>query len=180
MNANKIHFRLLIEEDKLLYREIRLESLLKFPENFGTTYEEEFNKNSPTLENTLKYSDSSDFIFGAFDDFNLVGICRFTQEIKLKRLHEGLISQVYVMPSYKGQGIASALLKLSIGKAFHSSEIEQIILGVVDSNPAAISIYKKFGFRQYGIIKNYFKQGDEYWTQVFMILTKAEYREIQL
>lgn len=180
MHANKIHFRLLKEEDKLLYREIRLESLLKFPENFGTTYDEEFKKKVPPFEEDLKYSDSSDFIFGAFDNSKLIGICRFTQEKKLKRLHEGLISQVYIIPSFEGQGIASTLLKLSIGKAFHSSEIEQILLGVVDSNPAAISIYKKVGFRQYGIIKNYFKQGDEYWTQIFMILTKEEYREIQL
>lgn len=172
MNLNQFCYRLLTKEDKHLYRQIRLDSLINSPEKFGTTYEEEFYKDSPSFEEGLNYDSDSDFIFGAFYHSRLVGICRFTQEQKLKRLHEGLISQVYVYPSFAGQGIASALMKLTIEKAFNSNRIEHILLGTVRSNTGAISIYKKLGFRQYGIIENYFKQADVYETQIFMILTR--------
>ncbi len=51
MNSNKIGFRLLKKEDKLLYRAIRLESLLNFPENFGITYEEATLKKTVVVAN---------------------------------------------------------------------------------------------------------------------------------
>ena len=180
MPIKMINYKLLKVEDKNLYRQIRLDCLKMFPDNFGSTYDEELNKKSLKFDESLEYTDSSNFIFGAFDNYNLIGICGFTQENKLKTIHQGEITQMYVNPSFGRQGIGTTLLKLTIDKAFGTKSVEQILLGVLYSNEEAISVYKKFGFKQCGLIENYFKQGDKYWTKLFMILTKDKYNEAQI
>ena len=83
--------------------------------------------------------------------------------------------QIYVDPSFSGEGIGSRLISLTIAKAFDNIFIDQILLRVVLSNDKATSLYKKFGFVLYGVIKNYFKTADHSWTQIFMTLTRQTY-----
>lgn len=169
-----INYRELQYSDSQEYRRIQLECLIKHPNNFGTTYDEEFYSTSLSLESVIKAAAKNSFMFGAFTSENkLIGICGFVAEQKLKVRHRGEIVQLFVDPRYARQGIGKKLLVASIDKAFEDNQTEQIILGVVNANENAINLYKQLGFKEYGKLDNYFKSGSEYSAQVFFVLSKS-------
>lgn len=73
---------------------------------------------------------------------------------------EAHLTNVAVAPEQQGQGIGTALvaclLELGIEKG-----VERFTLEVRASNIRAIDLYKKFGFRQEGIRKNYYPRSGE-------------------
>ena len=170
-----IKFRLLDSKDRESYRQIRLESLTNYPEFFGDTYEEEINATTLKFDKALKSSDGNSFLVGAFSEDILIGICGFIQDGRMKTSHRGDIVQVYVDPSFSGQGIGSELLKITIAKAFENGLIDQILLSVVYINEKAINLYKKHCFAPYGMLENYFRWGEKNWAQLFMVLTRKDY-----
>lgn len=172
---SEINFRLLDSNDQEGYRRIRLECLTNYPEYFGDSYEEEINTDPTKFEKVFISNDDHSFLYGAFSKSTLIGISGFIQQKRLKTRHRGDLVQVYVAPSFSGQGIGSRLIQLTIAKAFEIVVINQILLSVVLSNHHAIRLYKKFGFVQCGVIVNYFKLADHSWSQVFMALTKQGY-----
>lgn len=66
------------------------------------------------------------------------------------------IEKIYVDPNYRKQNIGTKLLneidKLNLNR--------KIILEVNENNTTAINFYKKNGFKQISIRKNYYKNGD--------------------
>lgn len=172
-----INYRLLQKTDIQSYRQIWLECLELFPDNFGTTYEEAYQATKLKLENVIETNDVDSFMFGAYFEGNLIGICGFLRETRLKTKHRGEIVQMYLNPNFVGQGIGNKLLTHCIEKAFKNPEIEQIILTVVAENAKAVYSYKKVGFESYGHLENYFKSGNHYTSQEFMILTRQTYKK---
>jgi ribosomal protein S18 acetylase RimI-like enzyme len=164
---------ILTAENLYSYRKIRLECLQNHPQNFGTLYEDEVNETALKFDKVISSStNKTDFLYGAFDNGLLIGICGYIQEKRAKTKHIGEISQMYISPAYTRKGIAAQLLKLVIAKAYSNSTTEQIILAVTQSNSSAVSLYKKLGFVQYGVLENYMKHEGNYESQVFMRLLK--------
>jgi len=172
--GRKILYRLLTVQDAASYHSIRLECLKNYPNNFGDTYEEEQRISSSRFLSELSQKQNHSFWYGAFDDQQLVGIAGFIQEKRLKTRHRGSLVQVYTSPSHSNMGIGNSLIKLTIEKAFENPEIEQILLSVVYTNEKAISLYKRFGFAEYGLIEDYFKSGEVYSSQLFMTLKRYD------
>jgi ribosomal protein S18 acetylase RimI-like enzyme len=171
----QIIFRLLNSTDRDSYRRIRLECLTNYPDYFGDSYEEEINADPSKFEKTFLLGKDHSFLYGAFSQGILVGISGFIQQKRSEAGHRGELVQVYVDPSFSGQGIGTRLIALTIAEAFDNIFIDQILLSVVLSNDHATRLYKKFGFVLYGVIKNYFKTADHSWTQIFMTLTRQSY-----
>jgi ribosomal protein S18 acetylase RimI-like enzyme len=154
------------------YRAIRLECLKNYPQNFGSLYEDELQSTQLKFDKIITEDNGTDFLYGAFDEENLVGICGCIQEKRTKTKHIAEISQMYVSPTYNGKGIATKLMENVMEKAFSNNDTEQIILAVSNSNDAAIHLYKKLGFVQYGFLENYMKYEGNYVSQVFMALKR--------
>jgi ribosomal protein S18 acetylase RimI-like enzyme len=173
---NNIHYRILNDTDINSYKKIRLDCLKNHPQNFGTLYEEEIHSQSFKFEKVLSADTENDFLFGAFENQQLIGICGFIQEKRLKTKHIGEISQMYVLPLHGKKGIAKQLLHLTIERAFLNKHLEQITLGVVNSNNRALSLYEKTGFLQYGFIENYYKYNNNYEAMVLMALTRNSFK----
>ena len=113
---------------------------------------------------------------GAFTDYNkMAGICGLVRDLRSKTRHRGEIVQMYVDPSFAGQGIGKTLLRLTVEKTFQNAEIEQIILSVVYTNDKAIKLYERLGFIEYGKLENYFKTGTRYFAQLFLSLAKKDW-----
>jgi RimJ/RimL family protein N-acetyltransferase len=167
-----ISFRQLTSADSLDYRRVRLECLQTFPDNFGSACEEESKIPQLKFEKYLLENNSDNFMFGAFDGEDLIGICGFSREDRNKTKHRGEIVQMYVNPNFAGQRIGFDLLRKTVEKALENSEIEQIVLSLVADNQAANKLYEKVGFVEYGRLQNYFKQGERYWNQRFMVLER--------
>lgn len=169
----EIHYRQLLPSDHDEYRRVRLSCLQQYPDNFGSTYEEEQNAGSLKLSKAINEPDDHNFVFGAFDAAGqLIGICGFVSEPRLKTQHRGEIVQMFVEPAYNGQGAGKELLQRCIVKAFANDRTEQIILSAVASNQKAVALYKQVGFVEYGRLENYFKWGNTCTTQTFLYLDK--------
>lgn len=69
---------------------------------------------------------------------------------------EGYVTNVAVLPEYRGRGIAKALIE----KQFEN-EMDFITLEVRESNTAAISLYIKMGFEKIGVRPNFYSNPNE-------------------
>ncbi len=169
----KIIYWQLAPADHSEYSRVRLDSLKKCPDNFGSTYEEELSLKSLKLTDAIQRADKYNFAYGAFtEEQKLIGICGFITDRRLKTRHRGEIVQLFVGPEYHGQGIGKKLLQLIVDKAFDNAQTELILLAVVSTNESAVNLYKQSGFREYGKLEKYFKSGTGYAAQSFFYLTK--------
>lgn len=82
--------------------------------------------------------------------------------------HVGRIG-ISVLEKYRGTGCGTALLKCIIKWAEKDRIIEKLNLEVFANNANAISLYKKLGFREYGIAPKEIKMNeDEYVDTILM------------
>ena len=72
---------------------------------------------------------------------------------------EGYITNIAVLPQYRGKGIGSALLEYVISHC--KNNLEFISLEVRISNNKAISLYEKFGFEHVGLRKRFYTNPQE-------------------
>lgn len=171
-----ITYRLLTNNDKAQYRILRLECLQLYPDNFGVLYQEEIAAPTLKFDMYLERNTTDSFVYGAFDNDTLIGMCGFIHETRIKKQHRGTISNMYVRKEYKGNGIGTMLLRQTIQHAFRNESIEIIELGVVHNNSNAIELYKRLGFTQYSYLHHAFKHNGTYWDQLIMCLHKSDYQ----
>jgi ribosomal-protein-alanine N-acetyltransferase len=75
-------------------------------------------------------------------------------------LEEAHITILAIHPRFQGQGLGQALLWALLTKA-HYRQLERATLEVRHSNLAAVSLYNKFGFKEAGRRKRYYKDTGE-------------------
>lgn len=75
-------------------------------------------------------------------------------------LDEGHITNIAVHPNYRKQKIGSKLVK-SLLDYCHSCNCNALTLEVRESNLPAQGLYKKYGFKEEGIRKNYYSDNKE-------------------
>ncbi len=68
---------------------------------------------------------------------------------------EGSITNVAVSPEYRKKGFGEALVSAAKEKA-REKQVEKIFLEVRVSNSPAIALYKKMGFENLGVRKNFY------------------------
>lgn len=73
---------------------------------------------------------------------------------------EGEITNVAVSLEYRNQGIGDALVT-AIRSAGKEKKLERIVLEVRVSNTSALSLYKRKGFTELGIRKNFYEKPTE-------------------
>lgn len=75
-------------------------------------------------------------------------------------LEEAHITMLAIHPQFQRQGLGQALL-LALLKSACDRQLERSTLEVRDSNLAAVSLYKKFGFKEAGRRKRYYEDTGE-------------------
>ena len=164
--------RRLVPADSPAYREIRLTSLAEFPASFGSSFEEENQRDDSEFEQSIDSSARTAFVRGAFDGDSLVGICRFQQEGWGKTRHRGGLQSMYVRPACAGRGIGRLLVQQAVAEAFADPAIQLIMLGVVADNAAANRLYESLEFEEYGRLPNYLLVNGTSYTMRFMALQR--------
>ena len=96
-----ISYRKLLPEESKIYRAIRLESLEKFPESFGTSYQEALSIEKFRIENDIEEQTPERFVFGAFAQQKLVGICTFIKNEN----NTGSLYQMYIKKEFQGKNM---------------------------------------------------------------------------
>ena len=161
--------RQLEESDAERYRTVRLRALREEPEAFGSSYEEQVNRQLSFFEDRICPTERR-VTLGAFDGETLVGMVTFMRESGMKDQHKGMIIGMYVAPEARGKGLGRALLLAAIERARAMADVEQIHLGVVTRNTAARALYRSVGFAVYGTEPHALKLGNEYLDEDMMVL----------
>jgi hypothetical protein len=105
----------------VLYREVRLEALLRNPEAYSSTYEAEAGQSLTWFADRLAGS----AVFGAFSGGDLLGIASFLIPLEGKEGHKGMLAGMYVPPAemkqFKSAGQAQRFLSAhdQINNLFH-------------------------------------------------------------
>ncbi|MFP3834514.1 GNAT family N-acetyltransferase [Chryseobacterium sp. SIMBA_028] len=139
-----IEYRNLLPNESKAYRAIRLESLEKFPESFGANYLEALKTEKFRIENDIENQSLERFVFGAFVDQKLIGICAFVKDEN----STGNIYQMYVREGFQGKNIGSGLIQAIINEAHSRFKGIEVVLEVTPKNDRAYHLYKKMGFQE--------------------------------
>lgn len=157
--------RKLLPQDAQLWKKYRLEALKFHPENFLNSLEDEEKLNDLEWKGRLLEND----IFGLFEDLKLVSMVSFSILPKNKLKHIGEIWGVYTLPSARGKGYLTELLKHVLSYA--EKKVDHCILTCTTSNTGAFHVYQKLGFKVYGIDKNAIKVQDTFYDEYLMSKT---------
>ncbi|GGC98718.1 aminoglycoside N(6')-acetyltransferase [Thalassobacillus devorans] len=142
----------------------------------------------PSFSYPLDKSQLNDYLGGANDDHadkliykvvhtktgTVVGhisLARIDRENRSARIGRVLVGD----QSYRGQGICRQMIERIVRIAFEDIELHRVSLGVFDFNDSAISCYQKAGFKKEGLLRDYRKVGDEYWSLWEMSLLEHEW-----
>jgi ribosomal protein S18 acetylase RimI-like enzyme len=146
------------------YKQIRLESLQKFPQNFLSSLNDE----RKLSEDYWRQSFLSYIRIGYFLENETIAICSLSIEKNIKIAHTAMLSNMYVKPKFHGSKVALELINFA--KCYCAQQqISQIYLGCSLENIGAIKFYKKCGFKIYGVKPNYLKEGDKYIDDLIMM-----------
>jgi ribosomal protein S18 acetylase RimI-like enzyme len=174
----EIIYRKLKPSEAADFRRVRLECLRKFPDQFGSLYEDEAVKSPLHFEDLIERNATDAFFFGAFAGGDLIGIAGFVRGERTKTRHRGEIVAMYVDPLFRGRKIGENLLRAVLRAAFAIGGIEQAHLTVVADNSGAVRLYERIGFETFGVQKDYFKLDGKSWDQRFMQLMKERFEEL--
>ena len=75
-----------------------------------------------------------------------------------------------MLNEWRNSGLGTALLKSVIQWAKENPVLELIWLQVYTENELALNVYRKMGFEDNGIIKNFFKKGNLYFDNLTMTM----------
>lgn len=129
--------------------------------HYNVEQEKEFIRKLNNDPNTL-------MIVGIIDD-NIVSFAQIGAHQRKRTAHNSDLA-ISVKKQYWNKGIGSAAMQELINFAKNNSIIKNINLGVKASNDTAIRLYKKFGFSEVGVHKDYFNINGVYDDLILMDL----------
>lgn len=162
-----VSVRVLTPADAEAYRAVRLRALHEHPPAFGSLPEDE-----PNLEETTARLTDSDncCFFGAFQEEQLIGIIRFSRYSAPNEKHRAYIAGLYVMPRFRRNGCAQALVRQALRRAANTPGIRRVNLTVVTQQEAAIRLYQSLGFGIYGTEQETFSRAGCFYDEHLMTL----------
>jgi ribosomal protein S18 acetylase RimI-like enzyme len=163
MIANHPEIRLLTPGEAALYRDIRLEALKRDPDAFSSTFERENAMPLKWFEERIVNGN----VFGAFAGGALVGVAGYWRQEGAKVRHKAGLWGMYVRPAARGSGLVERLVEAVAGHAF--GRVELLLLSVASDNEAAIRLYRKTGFSEYGREMKALKDGERYFDEILMV-----------
>ena len=155
--------RLLTPDESALYRDIRLEGLQQDPDAFSSTFAQESAMPlSWFAERIVKGN-----VFGAFTRGELLGVAGYWLKESAKERHKATLWGMYVRSSARGAGLGERLMETIIKHA--SGRVELLQLGVATGNEAALRLYIKTGFSEYGREMKALKVDGRYSDEILMV-----------
>lgn len=157
--------RLLTPGDAANYRQLRLTALSSDPQAFLSSFESE---EKIPLENFAHklLRNSTPPIYGYYGYLNekqeLIGCIHLANEWIFKRRHIATLNELYILPEFRRQGIATGLINHCLNLLKTIPGKEQVEFHVNSYNLLAVELYRKFGFSQVATIPKAVKEPDGY------------------
>lgn len=125
---------------------------------------------APPIEKVIEFQQDliaqNGSVYYAIFEGSVVGWCDVFPKDNPRLNHRGSLG-MGLLPGFRGQGIGQKLLEKVLSHA-KKIGLEKVELQVNTTNTAAISLYKKLGFEQEGLIKNYRKLNSQYFDSLTM------------
>ncbi len=155
--------RLLTPDEAALYRDIRLEGLQRDPDAFASTFERE---NAMPLSWFAERIAKGN-VLGAFARGELLGVAGYWPQEGEKERHKATLWGMYVRSSARGAGLGERLIEAVVEHT--AGRIEQLQLGVATGNSAALRLYIRTGFSEYGREMKALKHDGRYIDEILMV-----------
>ena len=159
--------RLLLRDDAERFKAMRLLAADNSPTSIWPTRDEEMARPIEQVRERIETTPTQ-AVFGAFDGEALVGITGVRREPLLQVTHKATIWGVFVEPSYRGRGLAQALLSAASTHAADAWNVVQLMLCVNAENIAAKNLYLSQGFRTFGVEPRAMRVGDRFYDEEHM------------
>ena len=136
----------------------------------------------PKLEQEIKLTieQEKEWIYYFLTNENsLLLIAEFNNEIvgnidltgnRRKIMEHTAVIGMGMLKEWRNTGLGTALLKLAIEWAKENSILELLWLQVYADNELGLGLYRKIGFVENGIMKNFFKQDGKYFDNLTMTM----------
>ena len=128
---------------------LRRGALLDSPMAFLASPEDDSASSEAAVSGLLKTQRES-AVFGARTP-ELVGMLGLHRVTQRKAAHKVNLWGMFVLPAYRGQGVAAQLLDAAIRHARTLDGVTSVHLSVSDSAVAARHLYEKAGFETWGV-----------------------------
>ena len=143
------------------YWPLRLRALYEEPGAFGSSYEDQCDRDmADVATRLLEMTSGGGFVLGAFVGEELMGIVSLGRETYRKGRHKAGVYQVYVVPEVRGRGYGRRLMEDLLARARKIEGLEQLDLAVNTANAPARTLYIALGFEPYGLERRALKLPD--------------------
>ncbi|CRN03563.1 ribosomal-protein-alanine N-acetyltransferase [Pseudomonas sp. 34 E 7] len=158
--------RSLDADDAQAYRALMLEAYDTYPQAFTSSVAE---RAAMPLSWWEKRLDSPlDRLLGAFEGDQLAGIVGLAFEPREKARHKVTLFGMYVTQAYQQRGLGRQLVEAALVEARRHPRLKLIQLTVTAGNEAALALYQRCGFIQYGLEPLAVRVGDEYFDKIHL------------
>lgn len=153
-------------DDAQAYRALMLEAYGAYPQAFTSSVAE---RASMPLSWWEKRLDSPlDCLLGGFDGARLAGIVGLAYEPREKARHKVTLFGMYVTEAYQQKGMGRQLVQAALEEARRHPRLKLIQLTVTAGNEAALALYQRCGFIQYGLEPLAVRVGVDYFDKIYM------------
>ncbi|MCB9787595.1 MAG: GNAT family N-acetyltransferase [Deltaproteobacteria bacterium] len=131
---------------------LRREMLLAAPLSFAASPEDDRGSSLEAVRELLAKAPEH-VVFGAFagaPEPALVGAVGCYRESRLKQAHRAALWGMYVREAYRGRGLGAGLVAAALAHARTLAGVEQLVLSVSETAPAARRMYERAGFVCWG------------------------------
>jgi ribosomal protein S18 acetylase RimI-like enzyme len=149
---------------------LRMTALETDPWSFAESVEELRQIGVEEYGRRIGSGDDGNFVIGAFRSVGAVGMCGFYRETLRKRMHKGHLWGVFVVPGARGQKLGQALVERAIETARGLADLRSIQLTVSVTQDAARGVYRRLGFRVFGVEPRGLGIGGKFVDEEHMIL----------
>ncbi|MDI2591750.1 GNAT family N-acetyltransferase [Pseudomonas sp. 681] len=150
----------------LEYRALMLEAYELHPQAFTSSVRER--AVMPLSWWEARLSSKLDRVLGAFEDGVLAGIVGLAFEPREKARHKATLFGMYVSGKVRQRGLGFELVQAALAEAQNHQGLRLIQLTVTAGNDAAVKLYQRCGFIQYGLEPLAVRVGEEYFDKIHM------------
>jgi len=158
-----------VADAEALWR-LRMTALETDPWSFAESVEELRQISAEEYGRRIGTGGDGSFVIGAFEDAAAVGMCGFYRETLLKRRHKGHLWGVFVAPAARGKGLGCVLAERAVETARRLPDLKSIQLTVSITQGAARGLYRRLGFRVFGVEPRGLGIGGEFVDEEHMML----------
>jgi len=145
----------------------------------GPAYNFPFTKEQMLIELNKAEKECNKLIYSVSEKKGklIIGHCQILLDKKNNSARFGKI--LIGNTKFRGKGFGQQIIKELLKIGFVDLKLHRIDLGVFDFNTTAIKSYEKSGFKKEGLLRDYRKVGDKYWSLINMSILENEYYELE-